>query len=424
MKLKIAFRQYVVCVVTETPTVEVDRAYTETPTVEESQAPRRAGIAGPTAQGQGSPSPSPSIPSIGCGADVGISDAASRMRTILSHSHIALIQGAFFQVVGANSSASVSMLPLIPHNLQTVVVRIYHNTRAGMHAGVTRTWRVLRTRFAWRKMRVTVQAVIAACLACQQVRETLRQKGSPLLPLPGDGPWHTIGMDIFGPLPKAADGSRFILVIIDHFSKWPIATPLKSITASTIISQLLSVISDYGCPVKLLTDRGPQFMDTVLRGVCQKLGVEKVFTTAYYPQADGIAEAFMRVLKHNIAVMLQEQPHQWHRMLPQLLFAYRNTPHPSTGDTPFRLLLGYDAKWPADIALRELWESQVPRTVTHEVLVERLTALQNARNIAWRTMTMCYSRATTIGRENVRFEVGQLVWLRTSTYERSKADGD
>eukprot|EP00922_Rhytidocystis_sp_ex-Travisia-forbesii_P072861 GHVS01108628.1.p1 GENE.GHVS01108628.1~~GHVS01108628.1.p1 ORF type:complete len:437 (+),score=7.59 GHVS01108628.1:852-2162(+) len=338
-----------------------------------------------------------------------------------------VVDEALFTVYGSTGLVGgvITLLPLIPQHLQPVFTRLFHHSKTGMHSGVSRTLSVLRTRFAWPHMRKTVQAVVATCVACQRMRMTMRQLGSPMLPLPRDGPWHTIGMDIFGPLPTASNGARFVLVMIDHFTKWPIAVALKQVTTAEVVDQLFQLINNYGCPTQLLTDRGPQFASQFVRALCVKLGVRKVFTTAYYPQGDGIAEAFMRVLKHNLAVLMQSEPHHWPSSLPAMLFAYRNTPHPTTGDTPFRLLFGYDAKWPSDVALQELTEQRVPRIVVHDWLYRRLSALRTARCIAWRTMTLCYERAESHrdSSENrtLRYEMGQLVWLQASSYERSKA---
>lgn len=355
---------------------------------------------------------------------------AKRVRRNAPHApaDIVLINGALFKAQWSDKgSAHAELLPVIPRHLQPVIVRLYHSSSVRMHAGITRTLGILRKRFAWRKMRDTVVAVIAACLPCQRVKAALAQKGAPLLPLPREGPWHTVGMDLFGPLPTTVARNKFVLVIVDHFTKWPIAVPLRTTTAAVVIDQLFLLINEHGCPCRLLTDRGPQFMDKTVRALCAKLGTEKVFTTAYYPQGDGIAEAFMKVLKHNLAILMEDDPHNWDRALPQLLFAYRNTPHPSTGDTPFRLLYGYDARWPSDVVLHELTQPHTPRTVIHDLLELRMKSLRNARRIAFNTMAKCFERAQARRAEALQpkatsYKKGQLVWVKTSDFERRRTN--
>jgi len=55
-------------------------------------------------------------------------------------------------------------------------------------------------------------------------------------------------MDILGPLPTTSAGNRYLLVI-DCFTKWVEAFPLKNIKANTIADVFVKqVISRYGDP--------------------------------------------------------------------------------------------------------------------------------------------------------------------------------
>ena len=46
----------------------------------------------------------------------------------------------------------------------------------------------------------------------------------------------------------------------------------------------------------------------------------------------------------------------WDKLVPYLLFAYRDIPQASTGFSPFELLYGRDVREPLDI-LKESWEA-------------------------------------------------------------------
>ena len=94
---------------------------------------------------------------------------------------------------------------------------------------------------------------------------------------------------------------------------------------------MFKLVSRFGCPRRLLTDRGTQFISHVLRDPCYRLGTQKVFTSAYRPQADGIAEAFMKVLGNQLAILVEGRHRSWDTCLPQIELASRTTPHPSTG---------------------------------------------------------------------------------------------
>ena len=53
---------------------------------------------------------------------------------------------------------------------------------------------------------------------------------------------------------------------------------------------------------------------------------------------------------------VKEEGKDWGKLLPYLLFAYREVPQASTGFSPFELLYGRQVRGPLDI-LRESWES-------------------------------------------------------------------
>ena len=88
-----------------------------------------------------------------------------------------------------------------------------------------------------------------------------------------------------------------------------------------------------------------------MNDVCQLLGITKLNTTAYHPQCDGMVERFNRTLKAMIRKYAAQFDDQWDRYLLGLLWAYRNTPHESTGEKPSYLLFVIDCRTPTEAAL-------------------------------------------------------------------------
>ena len=85
-----------------------------------------------------------------------------------------------------------------------------------------------------------------------------------------------------------------------------------------------------------------------MQDICKLLGIAKLNTTAYHPQCDGMVKRFNRTLKTILRKHAATFGNQWDRYLPGVLWAYRNTPHESTGEKPSFLLFGVDCRTPTE----------------------------------------------------------------------------
>lgn len=75
--------------------------------------------------------------------------------------------------------------------------------------------------------------------------------------------WDLIGIDLTGPLPKTVNGFQYILTATDFFSKWVEAFPLKSKSAAEVARCICSIIYRHGCPKRILSDQGREFVNDV-----------------------------------------------------------------------------------------------------------------------------------------------------------------
>ncbi|GFU43363.1 integrase catalytic domain-containing protein [Trichonephila clavipes] len=130
-----------------------------------------------------------------------------------------------------------------------------------------------------------------------------------------------VHLDLIGPLPPS-NGYTYCLTMIDRFSKWPEAQPLKDITAETE-AFFSSWVSRFGTPAILTTDRGRQFESSLFKALSKLLGVQKCRTTGYHPQANGMIEELHRPLKSAIKCHATER---WTEVLPIILLGLRASP--------------------------------------------------------------------------------------------------
>ena len=76
-------------------------------------------------------------------------------------------------------------------------------------------------------------------------------------------PLELVGMDLVGKLMQTHGGNQYICVMVDYFTKWAEAYPLKSKTADEVTSCILDFFYKFGAPKRLLTDQGSEFCNKV-----------------------------------------------------------------------------------------------------------------------------------------------------------------
>ena len=111
------------------------------------------------------------------------------------------------------------------------------------------------------------------------------------------------------------------------------------------------IVCRHGVPAQLLSDRGAAFLSRLLMEICELLGVEKLNTTDYYPQTDGLAEWFYRTLTDMLAKKVEQSGRDCDAHLPFVLFAYHANLQESTKESPFYLLYGSDPRLPTTFGL-------------------------------------------------------------------------
>ena len=135
-------------------------------------------------------------------------------------------------------------------------------------------------------------------------------------------------------------------MFIDYLTKW---RPAEDQTTTTVARLFVEeFIPRHGVPCLLLFDRGKSFLSHLMKDICTLIGTQKVNTTAYHPQTDGLVELFNCTLIDMLAKTTAKQGTDWDQRLPYVLFAYRSSLQESTKESPFYLLYGRDPRLPTE----------------------------------------------------------------------------
>lgn len=131
---------------------------------------------------------------------------------------------------------------------------------------------------------------------------------------------------------KQNRGYKYILCVIDCFTKYAWAMPLKSKTGVEV-SKAMSKILINRSPKLMQVDNGKEFYNLTFDSLMSKYNIKKY--SVYSTMKACIVERFNRTLKN---LMYREFTsvgnHKWLSILPILINKYNNTKHKTIGMTP------------------------------------------------------------------------------------------
>lgn len=143
-------------------------------------------------------------------------------------------------------------------------------------------------------------------------------------------------------------GLENVLVLTDVFRKYTLAVPTRDQRASIVARVLVTEwFAKFGAPARIHSDQGRNFESTLIQHLCSLYKIEKSQTTPCHPAGNGQCKRFNRTL-HDLPTSSKRD---WHSCLPQVLHTYNTTLHQSTGEFPFFLMFGREARLPVDFLL-------------------------------------------------------------------------
>ena len=200
-----------------------------------------------------------------------------------------------------------------------------------------------------------------------------------------------------GPLKGGSHKKKYMLVMVDKFTKWIEAKPVKTAEAGPMIDFVSGVVHHYGVPHNIITNNGSNFTANEVKSWCSNLGIKLDYTSVYHPQTNGQVERanglMMSDIKPRLVRSLKESDKHWVEELESVLWGLRTMPNRTTGYTPFFMVIGAPAVLPCDIIhdsprvrMYEEREAELDRQ-------DNLDALEEERDIAKSCFTFYQQQA-------------------------------
>ena len=256
--------------------------------------------------------------------------------------------------------------------------------------------------------------VVRSCEICQAKRPKEKDQRHTYQPVLSGYPFMRVCIDYVGPLPISHRGNRYILTVLDTFTRWLEAFPVKTNTAENAVHKLTTeVFPRHGIPQAIHSDQGSHFTANLTYSVANILGIRLTHTPAYNPKSNSVERAHL-TLGRMLTSLCNRNQSKWETYLPQALFAMRTQRSRITNTTPFKMLFGREASYPLDL-LFAVPHPDPSEYIDHE---EYALALQNRVECAhsWarkHIATAIERQRRAYHQDQVQYHPGDRVWLYT-----------
>lgn len=174
----------------------------------------------------------------------------------------------------------------IPESLEAEIFRIAYNL--ANHSGFYRTYNRLASLVYIRQLVKRLRRYIAYCLDCQVFQTTRYLLYSSLNPLLTPSiPFYIVAIDFIIELPEVGpEKFNILLIIIDKFTKKVALEPGKItwIAVDWVNIVIIALFKrDWGILKVFISDRDPKFILLFWQAIFDKLKVDLLTSTVYYP---------------------------------------------------------------------------------------------------------------------------------------------
>lgn len=288
----------------------------------------------------------------------------------------------------------------VPENL---IVRLVWDCHLFyLHCGAKKCFDVLSESFVFKNMYRRIRTIIATCDSCQRCKTDPKPSIGLSKGINCTQKNDQLAIDIIGPLPTSVGNVKYILIVIDIFTKFVKLYSMRSANTRTIINKLFGIhFINHGLPNKIQSDNGTQFKSKNWIKKLEENNITPIFSPVYHPQFN-MAERPIKEIKRCLRTYCSHQQRNWSRYLEDINNCLNELHHETTGFTPNELQFG--------VRDQKFWEDYLLNPFIPQIPHERKLELASQRI---RTKQLKRAERANRNKKFTNFNIGDLVLIKT-----------
>ncbi|CAH2005453.1 unnamed protein product [Acanthoscelides obtectus] len=237
---------------------------------------------------------------------------------------------------------------VVPKKCRWQIVKANHDDIG--HFAVDKTLEKIKQRYWFPRMRHFITKYINACLPCLYHKDKGGKRPGYLHSIPKYArPHHTLHIDHLGPFVNTKQGNKYLIVVVDGFSKFVYLKAVPDTSAKYVIQMLTEMFAMLGNPRRLITDLGSAFTSKAFEEFVAARGI-RLFTTAVgLPRGNGQCERTNRRVLDALATSgSQTSEDNWDTNLSHIQQGLNSTRHRITQNTPAEVMFGFQLRTDSD----------------------------------------------------------------------------
>ena len=287
-----------------------------------------------------------------------------------------IYQKALYLCTTPKEESEDLMLFMVPKVHQVATLNGCHRDTG--HQGHDHTLSLLQECFWWPGIPSHMQQAIRNFTHCLQHEGSLPK--APLHPIVATAPLDLLHVD-FTSLETTLEPSQSprvanILVFKDHFTKHVLAYVAPDQTPKTIAKFLYQgYISVFGALTRVLSDRGADFISSVIEEMCKILGIKKLQIMPYHPQANGLVERSHQMIMQMTGKLGEDKKANWPSHLTEIAHTYNATHSKVMGYSPHYLMFRQRPRLPVDFYFPTIGSNKATREASAKHVYEYIASI-------------------------------------------------